>query len=136
MRLAGKAPLTNKTSAIHFVIMIILYRLIIDYAYRNIISTLFAYEGFRNYYSPLNGIISYIVLSCFIAVIIPVYKNIDTKISNEILLVLFVLYFVPFTSMFSFGVFSIWFMKLWKIYGRGSIRRFFFDFEKFLSKRA
>lgn len=86
-----------------YLILIFIYRIGIDWAYQEVVSTLFAYNGFTNNYSGLYAVISWIVLLLFSFLSFEQYYNEQDLISNEILFVLFLMAFVPFTTMICFG---------------------------------
>lgn len=96
----------EKKSIISFLLYILLYRLTLDFSYSKIVSLLYAYQGFENNFTIVNEAASLIILFGFSTIAYYFYENVDNKASNEILLLLFLMSFVPFTSMFGFGAFA------------------------------
>lgn len=92
---------------ISFLIYILLYRCVLDFSYSRIISNIYSYQGFQNNFSLISEFFSLFILLIFSIVVSKIYRNRDKTISNEILLVLFLMSFVPFTSMLGFGVLQI-----------------------------
>lgn len=88
---------------IKYLILLIIYRIGMDWAYQEVVSTLFAYNGFTNNYSVLYAVISWTVLLFFSFLSFEQYCNDQDLVSNEILFVLFLMSFVPFTTMICFG---------------------------------
>ena len=105
-----KGKNSGTKNAIIFSVLIVAYRIVLDYIYSNVISTRFAYEGFENNYTIGVELASFAVLGCLIPIMIRMYKNEDNRLSKEILLMMFLMSFVPFTSMCGFGVFDISFV--------------------------
>ena len=85
-------------------LLVTVYRICIDLIYNNIISTEYLYAGFRNDFSFWQCCISIIVLLAFMRLMIADYYNKNEELSKVILLLLFLLSFVPFTSMWAFGM--------------------------------
>ena len=100
----------NKYKFPSFFIYVMFYRCILDFSYSTIVFSLYSYQGFQNNFSLLSEIVSLIVLYFFSVVIYYIYQNKKNAISNEILLVLFLMSFVPFTSMFGFGALQLSFV--------------------------
>ena len=92
---------------ISFFMYILLYRCILDFSYSRIIYSCYAYMGFQNNFSLVSEIYSLLVLLFFSVVFCKSFRNREQSISNEILLVLFLMSFVPFTSMLGFGALQI-----------------------------
>lgn len=93
-----------------FLLLILLYRFVIDFAYDRVISTVFKYEGYKNNFTLQSEFISLVVLLVFSVVVFKIFKNEENEIANEVLLVLFLMSFVPFTSMFGFGAVTLSFV--------------------------
>lgn len=97
----------NGLSSLSFYIYILLFRVVLDISYLVIISNLFSYQGFQNKFSLFFEFSSLFVLGLFSIAFYKIYINAENKISNVILLVMFLMSFVPFTSMFGFGMFQL-----------------------------
>ena len=89
-----------------FYSLIILFRVLLDWSYKDIIANLFAYMGFTNAISFSNYFLSWIIL---IILSLPAYRffnNNSSRLSFEVLLLLFCISVIPFTTMVSFGCFD------------------------------
>lgn len=85
--------------------LLVAYRILLDFTYVKILSPTFAYAGFVNNATVGNGILSWTV---FLMSLI-LWRNIlinDRKISYEILFVLYLISFIPFTMLIAFGLFG------------------------------
>ena len=100
----------ERPGVIEFSLLLLLFRLILDYSYSEVISKAYAYMGFSNNYSTGFSILSWIILVMGAALIYHAYENDNGKISKEILFFLYLMSFVPFTSMIRFGVFNVFFI--------------------------
>ena len=97
-----KPKLANREN-IEYFLLLFLYRLILDIIYQDIISTDFAYEGFYIEWYPFTYAFSWIVLVLFGLVIRKAFINNKHKISLEIMFIIFLIYFIPFTTMLGYG---------------------------------
>lgn len=102
-KVSSIVTVSRSKEMIKYLILLLIYRIGIDWAYQEVISKLFAYNGFTNNYSGLYALISWIVLLLFSFLSFEQYYNEQDLISNEILFVLFLMSFVPFTTMICFG---------------------------------
>ena len=75
----------------------------LDYCFGSVISTTFAYDGFYNQKSLILAIISWVVLAVFSKLCKNAYDNSENKASYEVVYMLFLITFVPFTSMLCYG---------------------------------
>ena len=99
---------------IHF-ILIIIYRLLLDYAYFNEIVVNYSYYGFKDYRNTTYQVISWLVLLAFS---IPIIRLLKKKISfsNTILFLLTLLSIVPFTTLIYSGALNTRFIIMNCIY--------------------
>lgn len=106
----GKAYGTRAT--IEYYALLIVMRLLYDYIYRTSIYPLYSYAGFKYEYSPANNIMSWVVLIIVAALVRKLYENRENKISTEVLFVVFIVMFIPFTTMIGCkaltGSFVLW----------------------------
>lgn len=86
-------------------IYIIIYRLMLDYIYKDSIVTAFGYYGFKIDNSPLHYILSWILLLIFAPIIIKIFSS-NTSPSKIVILFLLLLSFVPFTTTLGFHSFT------------------------------
>lgn len=100
---------------IYYYVGIILLRLVLDVTYNFSISTEFAYMGFVNYG---NGgfLLSWVILFLFMGLCRHCFINEENALSKEIILLMFIISFVPFTSMVRFGAFNTKFVLCNTIY--------------------
>ena len=96
--------------------LIMSIRLIFDIAYRYIISTLFSYMGFNNGATITTQIFSWILLIVFSTFLFKAYLNINNVVSHEIIFLLFIISFLPFTSLLGFNAFPLPFSLSFIVY--------------------
>lgn len=101
MRLEKQVQL--KGELFFFFLLIFIYRLFLDWIFIEVISTKYGYMGFQNKWSFISSALSLIVLFVFTIPIFNAYKNENNLVSHEILFCIFLMSFVPFTSMFAFN---------------------------------
>lgn len=100
-----------------YIILLVVFRILLDYSYNHIVSTVYGYMGFKS--SPNNTlfIISWLMLVVAAIISFKAYVNEEGKESNEIIFSLILMSFVPFTSMVRFGAvntqFIIWNTVYW-----------------------
>ena len=94
------------SQTIIFVLLSISYLLLFSLVYKHIISTLFEYAGMINKSNGKWIALSWIILFLYLPLWDKVYLAKD-KFSHEILLLLYLISFLPFTDMVGFGVFSL-----------------------------
>jgi hypothetical protein len=90
----------NKNYIKIFILGIFIYRLLLDVVYVNAITPIFGYSGFTATVNSFNYLISWLVLLLFIPIILSLYKK--TSLSSIILILLFLLSYIPFTCMAAF----------------------------------
>lgn len=93
----------RKDGRIEYYSLNILFRLMMDYIYRNVIATTYAYMGFDFHPSVPTKIVSWIVLFIGAKLVLKAYQNHEKAVSYEVVFLLFFMSFVPFTSMIGFG---------------------------------
>ena len=86
-----------------YFLLIILFRLIMDYSYSHVVGTTYAYMGFGNDPSAGKMVLSWIILLAGCKIVYKAYLNREKKISFEVVLLLFFMSFIPFTSMVGYG---------------------------------
>lgn len=87
---------------------IVLYRILLDIIYMNMIIPIFGYEGYTGEFNLIKYIVSWLVLLVFIPSI--VRKNEDqVHPSSLIVLLLSLVIFVPFTTMMAYGYFTAYY---------------------------
>lgn len=91
-------------------VLVILLRLLFDWAYNEVVAPYFAYTAYK--YQPSMGFMlaSWVILIVLAAVNRHFYNNKGNRMSFEILYVLFIMHVVPFTSMVAFGQFEMTFI--------------------------
>lgn len=89
-----------------FAIVLIMYRLALDWSYRNVVYRLYAYMGFDSNQTFFSMFVSWttMLLSALFAWL--TFDNAEEKLSHILLFLLYLMSFVPFTSMVGFGVIS------------------------------
>ena len=95
-----------QNNVIRITILIVVYRVLLDYVYSKLISRYAYYEGFIFTPSMSLGVVSWVVLILSLMVIKPIYLNKQDKISAFVVYVLYLISFVPFTTMIYAGCFS------------------------------
>ena len=86
--------------------ILILFRIALDLTYESAISTRFAYMGFFNRASMNWKTVSWLVFLLGNCTAYKAYINSDNCLSLEVLSMLYIMAFVPFTSMIAFGVYE------------------------------
>ncbi|WP_280770614.1 O-antigen polymerase [Salipaludibacillus daqingensis] len=91
-----------------------LYRIVLDIVYFNAVSPIFGYTGFLSTFSYEKYILSWIILIIFI----PLFTALNNKksLSSIIIILLFLLSYLPFTTMVAFHPFSSLFIVSHIIY--------------------
>lgn len=108
---------TNSYKSIYvFLISIVGYRLLLDYIYSNIISKTVSYEGYIFEPSSAMCFVSWIILLVSIILICPIVKHGTRKISEFVIFTLYVISYIPFTTMVYGGVFNISFVVANSLY--------------------
>lgn len=87
-----------------FYILILFFRLLLDIAYEYIIATRFQYMGFFNNKTIILSIASWVVLVVYMIICRDYYTNCKNQLSKEIVYWLFLISFIPFTSLMKFGL--------------------------------
>lgn len=98
-----------------FIIFILLLRLILDLSYSNIITVNYSYANFKDATSNVWIIVSWAILAIGTALAWKNYISIN-RISNEVIFILYIISFVPFTSMVAHGQFDSEFVLLGSVY--------------------
>jgi hypothetical protein len=93
---------------------LLIFRILIDYIYLNIIYPNYNYIGFLNNSTTQSTIISYSLFLFFVPLFLRVTK--DNKISAQITSLLFLISFVPMSSVIRFMPIGFWFLILYSIY--------------------
>ena len=88
---------------IEFGILIILYRVMCDVAYKFIILRDYAHLFYKDNSSVLTMILSWVMMLAVSPVIYLIWRDKDTTISGLVMLIISLMYVVPFTTMFAFG---------------------------------
>lgn len=86
-----------------FFIAFSLYKCLLDYGYVKIIIPLFGYYGFEMNFSLMKYFIGWLMAYALIFVYMPFCINKSDKLSYEILFVVFVLVYIPFSVMAGIG---------------------------------
>lgn len=103
-----------QNKSIYNILGIILYRVLLDFIYTSIIEPIYNYSGFLNQSSIHSTIISYIALFALLPLILPMYKS--SKLSTNIVVLLFLVSFVPMTSLTRFMPIGLRFYTLYLVY--------------------
>ncbi len=98
-----------------FFLLIVVYRLLLDYTYTNIISVKYAYTSFKSINSMGWYIVSWLLLIAFSQLVLKSFLIIN-RISDEIIFLIFILITVPYTSMVAWGHFNFRATVLMSIY--------------------
>lgn len=97
----------NKNRKKNYMLIMILFKLFLDISYKYVISTQYNYMGFLDNQNVWFQILSWIIFMIFTVYSYFFYRNKGQKIANEMILVLYMFAFVPFTTLVAFGMFSI-----------------------------
>lgn len=92
------------------IFFILIYRLLLDNAYFRVMVTEFSYEGFKDHRTMMLLVVSWIVLIVFSAIFSKQLLNQDERVSSIVVLLLFLLSFVPFTTCIYSGILSYGFI--------------------------
>ena len=91
-------------------ILIILFRLSLDLAYEYVISVKFRYMGLENNKSIVLTVLSWVVLVIYMVIGKQVFDNYRNRLSKEIVYCMFLMSFVPFTSLMKYGILTVLFV--------------------------
>lgn len=105
----------NITNIITF-FEIIIYRLLLDFAYFDDICITYSSYGFKDYRSIENGILSWLIIVIFIFPIIKLIDNEKNSFSNIIIYILSLISIIPFTTLVYSGILSTSFIIMYIIY--------------------
>ena len=94
----------GESRTLEFWLLSVIYRFLLDIAYRDVVSPNYIYIGFLNRGSTAWAVLSWALLFAFIFLIQTFYLNRKSKLSGEIVFFLFLLSIVPFTSLIRFGL--------------------------------
>lgn len=94
----------RKVRSLLILILICIYRIVSDVVYIQIISTNFRYEGYTDSATMSLLIISWIILLVSVFLVRPVFMDSIDRISAIVIVVLYLISFVPFTSCIRFGI--------------------------------
>ena len=86
-------------TTIEYYVFIIVIRLLYDYMYCTSIYPLYAYVGFKCENAPTSYLMSWAMLIIIGSLAKKLYENREHKISMEVLFVIFIIMFIPFTTM-------------------------------------
>ena len=89
-----------------YLLLVFLFRLFLDISYKYVISPEFDYLGFLNNQTPAFMVASWIIFIVFSFFAFSFFDNKRNQISKELFSILYLLAFVPFTTLVSFGLFS------------------------------
>lgn len=98
-----------------FITSVILLRVLLDYVYIQRIAPFFSYANFDYNFEITNYTISWAVLITSFSLILPFLKNIN-PCSSQAAIILYLIRFVPFTSMIANKGFSIGFIVLMLVF--------------------
>ena len=101
---------TTPNGKIFYFLLLAVYRLALDYAYGHVISVEYKYMGFSKDVTYYNYILSWGLLFIVALLNYNCYYNKSRKLSLQILFWLFIISFLPFTSLVAFGMFSYGFV--------------------------
>ena len=102
-RIALSSPEAWLSRKAEYCLLIILFRLLMDYMYRHVIATVYAYAGFQYNPSIWLMLLSWLLLLVGTVMTYKAYKNPGNRVSLEVVFLLFLMSFVPFTSMVGSG---------------------------------
>lgn len=100
----AKSPIERKELLL-FMVFVVIYRLLLDWSFKKVISVCYGYSGFTYLPSTSLCIMSWAILVLFTYLVFRYYFSIE-KISHEILFLFFLIAVVPFTSMMGGGQFN------------------------------
>ncbi len=92
-------PTIRTGSKTEYFFLIITFRLLMDYMYRSVMATSFGYMGFDYHSNVGMAVLSWLVLLIGARLLYRAYRNKESYVSFEVVFLLFVMSFVPFTSM-------------------------------------
>ncbi len=102
-----------------FILLVSLFRFALDWAYKDVVSTAYLYMGFGNYASFSMSILSWIFLITWSILFYFHFRNEKNCLLKEIPFFLFLISFVPFTSLMAFGMydstFIVWNLIYWVV---------------------
>ena len=103
----------SRTKAtIEYFALLIAIRILYDYMYRKTIYPIFAYSGFKYNDSSTSLWLSWILLIIVSFFIKSLYENRENRISDEVVFIIFLVMFIPFTTMMGYGAFT-WGFVFW-----------------------
>ena len=106
----------NKEIGVDLLLLLFVYRLAMDYIYKQIISPIYEYSGFVFAPTIRMILLSWILLFISAVFISKYYMNKEESLSNELVFFIYLLSFIPFTSMIAAGVFDDRFILFNSIY--------------------
>lgn len=115
-RIALSSPEVWLSRKAEYCLLIILFRLLMDYMYRHVIATVYAYAGFQYNPSIWLMLLSWLLLFIGTVMTYKAYKNPGNRVSLEVVFLLFLMSFVPFTSMVGSGAVGLKFIVCNSIY--------------------
>lgn len=111
-----KKLLSLKNNSFYYCFSLIIFRLLLDYAFSICIAKEYAYLGFHNSLTIFSGIVSWAILFCFIWLNVKCFNNSAATISHEIAYLFFLFSIIPFSSMVAFNNVTITFVLLNCVY--------------------
>lgn len=111
-----KKELGKKEICVDLLVLIFLYRLAMDYIYRQIISPVYDHSGFIFNPTIKGTLLSWVLLLVSALFISKYYQNKKDQFSYELVFFIYLLSFVPFTSMIASGVFDGRFILVNSVY--------------------
>ncbi|MBQ9189667.1 MAG: hypothetical protein IJ138_10110 [Clostridia bacterium] len=97
----------NLTRLLLFALPLLVYRLALDWSYQYVVYALYAYTGFESQSTSFSLLLSWSLLLISTPLAWVAFDNAKEKLSYILLFLLYLMSFVPFTSMVGFGVISI-----------------------------
>ena len=101
MGITVRGYVTHRT--IEYWLLVVLFRLLLDWVYHDVIAVSYAYAGFQNHRTALTALLSWGLLFLFTLLAKRAAENREDRVSQEIVFILFLISVVPYTVMVSFG---------------------------------
>lgn len=100
-----KIRISNRQRLAFFMICAILYKYLLGQVYSYIVNPVFEYSGFINQGTSVTQFVSWAFFLCSLFLWKKIFEN-DSLISLEILFLLFLISFTPFTVLIGYGIFE------------------------------
>lgn len=102
-----------------YILLILIFRLSLDWVFSEVVATQYAYMGFHNRETDFYFVLSWLLLAIISIFVFYHYSNQSNSVSSEILFVLFLLSFVPFTTMVRYNAvvpgYYLWNAVYWAV---------------------